>query len=366
DGRHHPDTNIHPMDERHFKTLIKLLFKADENRHFTLLCHVTQVDKVKKWFEEMKIPEEKFSICLSVWKYSIWAQDAYVALNDQKGNPVLCEGVHFPRVDDPTVADDIAAQTDKSSLQSYLYFQGGNIIDAGDYVLVGKDYIIDNLGRAYLETEEKIIKSFEALFGKSVISLGREEFIDEEHRKHLGGGIFQPIFHIDMYVTPTGKRSDSGKPIIFVASPRLARQILEEEPGLNDFDEYFDETAQQLSAYYEVKRLPILPTFYCYNKGGDAVPNNYYLSYNNAIIENYGTTSNVYLPTYSQDVDEYTKDTDTLKYDGTTEKRQKLDDAAKEIWENLGYTVYQMDGLEDLALGWGSVHCITKTLVRRN
>src|SRR5262249_20135809 len=149
--------------------------------------------------------------------------------------------------------DDIAAQTNVSALQSYLYFQGGNVLELGDHVLIGKDYIQANLGRAHLETEEKILTAFKKVFGKDIISMGRPELIPEEHRQYLGGGYYQPIFHIDMYITPTGKVGQSGKPIAFVASPILGREAIGEKPKPTDYDVYFDEVAEQLSQTAEVR-----------------------------------------------------------------------------------------------------------------
>jgi hypothetical protein len=45
--------------------------------------------------------------------------------------------------------------------------------------------------------------------------------------------------------------------------------------------------------------------------------------------------------------------------------REQLQAAAETVWRQLGFEVARMDGLEDLAYGLGSVHCITKVLSRR-
>jgi hypothetical protein len=358
------DYIVAPSDERHLRTLIRLMTEADSKRHFTMLCQPDQRAYVKRWFSELQIDGNN-SISISVFNYSIWAQDAYVALTDDHGRSILCEGVSFTRDADATIADDVAAQTDKSALQSYLYFQGGNVLDVGDHILIGKDYIWENTGRAHLETEDRVLAAFKNVFGKDIISLGRPEEIPWEHRTYLGGGYYQPIFHIDMYVTPTGKLGQSGKPIAFVASPRLGREAVGEESKPTDFDIYFDEAAEQLSQTAEVSRMPILAQFLrSRTREGEEEERYYFLSYNNAVVENYGNTSNVYLPTFSQDVEDYQSDPDYLHYEGDVAKRQALDKAAASAWAQLGFTVHQMDGLEDLAMGMGCVHCITKTLAR--
>ncbi|MDO5970023.1 hypothetical protein Q4Q35_09395 [Flavivirga aquimarina] len=365
-----PNILVNPMDKRHLISLIRLMFNADNNRHFTMLCHSYQLEEVENWFDEIGIENSRFSLNISVFDYSIWAQDAYVALKDENNNTIICEGVLFPRADDHSIADDISAQTSNSTYQSYLFFQGGNILEIGDYVFIGKDYIIENLGRAHLETEKKVLDAFENLLGKPVISVGRDELIEEGHRRYLGGGYFQPIFHIDMYITPTGKKNHLDKDIILVGSPKLGRLAIGEVSKPNDFDIYFDEVETQLSNYFEVRRIPILPSYIHHlirNDKGDIVrevKRYYYLSFNNAIVENYEEESNVYLPSFSQDVQWYLNNPDVIEYQGEINQRVSLDNAAKKVWEDLEFKVHQMDGLEDLAIGWGSVHCITKTLSR--
>jgi len=355
------DRAVDPMDGRHLTHLISLLWGSDSDRMFTMLCDPSQIQNVETWLSDLSIPQKNFSISISTFGYSIWAQDAYVAMEGENGEAILCEGVHFPRYADPTIADDVSAQTDKNTMQSYLYFQGGNILEVGDYILIGMDYIVENLGRAHLETEEKVLSAFEATFGKEIIAVGRREPIQDGHRIYLGGGHFQPIFHIDMYITPTGKKSINGKDIVVVGSPKLAREAIGEHSKATDFDFYFDECADQMALYFEVVRMPLLPTRIKFSGNKERF---YYLSFNNALVENYGEVSNVYLPSFSQDVTEYLESNNVESYEGDTVKRKLLDDAARLAWENLGYCVHQMDGLEDLAIGWGSVHCITKTLKR--
>lgn len=356
-----PNRTVFEPDERTIRTLLKHL--SQHPRRYTVLCQVNQATEIEKWFRKLNIPEENYEICTSVFNYSLWAQDAYLALHDEKENIILGEGICFTRDHDMCVADDLSCQTDILTKMTHLYFQGGNILQAGKHVIIGKDYIVDNIGRIFLEDEEKVAREFELLLGYPVINLGTSQIIPYEHRRYMGGGVFQPVFHIDMYVTPTGINGKDNKEIVFVGSPALARMLVDQHGHEKDFDEYFDQAADQLSAYYEVRRLPLLPTSYLtdYRKY-------YYLSYNNAIVESYNENgvqhNHVYLPTYRQDVEHFKTDRDFEEYHGDELVYEKLDEAAKKIWESIGFTVFQMDGLEDLAMSWGSVHCIAKTLKR--
>jgi hypothetical protein len=121
-----------------------------------------------------------------------------------------------------------------------------------------------------------------------------------------------------------------------------------------DLDRFFDETEEQLSEHFEVRHLPLFLTYGNPRKSsyGDTY---YWLTFNNAVLENSEAGKNVIMPTYSQDSGEY----------GTDAKlRQELEQAAEDVWKSIGYEVHRMDGLEDLAYGLGSIHCITKTLRR--
>ena len=359
-----PEVLVDPMDRSHFLTLLSHL--SHEQRHYTVLCHATQINEINGWFLQNRIPESDYSLAVSVFNYSIWAQDAYLALSQRNGRIVLAESICFNRDHDMSVANDLSKQTDVTAYQSHLYFQGGNVLSTGQYVLVGMDYIRENEGRVHLETREKVLAAFTALCGKKTIPVGRNDLILHRDRQYLGGGVFQPIFHLDMYVTPTGERAASGKELVFVASPRLAREILGEKDTENDFDKYFDEVAQQLEEWFEIKRMPILPTQF--NTKQSLFPRHYYLSYNNAVVENYENKGkrlkNVYLPSFAGHVEMFRKDRYITAYYGDEKRYAALDEGAKKIWEQNGFKVWQMDPLEDLAMSWGSVHCMVKVLSR--
>jgi hypothetical protein len=359
-----PEEIVDPLDKSHFTTLIAHL--ARHRRHYTVLCHASQVEEIQSWFKKEKIRDEDLTLSISVFNYSIWAQDAYVALSDNEGNAFLAESICFTRDHDMSVADDLAMQTSIRAIQSNLYFQGGNVLVTDDYALIGMDYVVENQGRAFLETREKVIEQFRVLFGKPVLAVGRNHLIVHRDRQYLGGGVFQPIFHIDMYITATGVRAENGKEVLFVASPRLAREILNEKETENDFDKYFDEVAEQLSQDFQVRRMPILPTQF--RSKESEFPRHYYLSYNNALVENYAANGKehryVYLPTFAGDVERFKSERYLTDYYGDKKRYQLLDSAARKIWEELGFTVFLMDPLEDLAMSWGSVHCIVKTLGR--
>lgn len=347
--------------ERHYKALIAGL---GDNRTYTVVCHPNTAQQIRAWFTELA--NVTVNLVFSPrFRYSIWGQDAYVAVLDDQGAKILAEGVSFPRSEDMTIADDVAAQTKVAVLQSYLYFQGGNVLGGPTKTLIGADYIWRNTTRASLETEAKVLDSFKKLFKTDIVVLGGKKSGDYYWHEDgvLSGYGFQPIFHIDMYVTPTGVTGQSGKEIVLLGRPKKAHEITGKWAEISDyndsrFDEFFEETEQQLAQHFEVQHLPLLLT-YGDLKGKASKKDYYILSFNNVVIENYKDNGmdkrNVILTTYAEDSTEYGTDSAI---------RRDLEQAAEAIWSNLGYTVHKMDGMEELAYGLGSVHCITKDLKR--
>lgn len=358
---------VNSRHERHYKALIAGLGNA---RTYTIVCHPDTTQQIRTWFSSLN--NITANIVLSPrFGYSIWGQDAYVALVDDQDTKILCEGVSFPRYEDMTIADDVASQSDTAVLQSYMYFQGGNVLGGPTKTLIGADYVWRNLTRANLETRKKVIEGYKRVFNTDIVVLGGSKSGDYNWLDHgvLSGYGLQPIFHLDMYVTPTGVMGSSGKEIVLLGRPRKAHEVTGKWAEVSDyndrrFDKFFDETERQLSKHFEVQHLPLFLT-----KGNLNQPRLqkqfYNLSFNNVVIENYPSesdqvdnpvnTRNVVLTTYAEDSAEF--GTDPVI-------RRELEDAAEEIWANLGFTVHRMDGMEELAFGLGSVHCITKALKR--
>lgn len=354
------DGSISAWDERHYRRLISLM---GGQRTYTILCRPNHMADIRTWFAGM--PDIQLDFAYSPrFDYTIWAQDAYVALSNPAGQSSLIEGVCFPRSDDMTIADDLSAQTPISAVQSYLYFQGGNVLTSKSQVLIGMDYVWKNITRFGLATQGDVEREFEAIFGRPVLTLGSDMGSDDYLYQLFDDGIFsgygmQPLFHIDMFVTPTGVVGGSGKEIALFGRPSATHQVLgqyTEASGVDGarIDSYFDAIEQLLSAHYDVHYLPI-----CLTKGNLGLPRQekyYWLTFNNVVHEeDLSGQRHVYMTTYSEDADQFGTDPGL---------RQTLEDAAAEVYEELGFTVHRMDGLEELAFGLGSIHCITKELRR--
>jgi hypothetical protein len=351
---------VEPRLARHFRHVLGSLHSGAD---FVIVASPNQKKAVDKWLAQAGVSSSRVTFVESPrFYFTIWAQDAYVALRDRNGGVVLCEGVSFQRGEDSTIADDIAAQSDISAIQSYLFLQGGNILGGSDLTLIGIDYLWRNSTRFGIRTIADAVSQFERLLGTPVLGLGGTrsasfELLDEGV---LSGEGFQPIFHIDMYVTPTGVIGQSGKPIVFLGRPRKAKEVTGHFSNVRRFDNdtydrFFDETEEQLSQRFEVTTLPLWLT--SGNLNDPELDRKFYnLTWNNALVEHTATISRVLLPSYSGDAKQFGVD---------REVRRDLEQAAAGEWRAIGYEVTFMDGLEDLAYGDGSVHCMTKTLRRQ-
>jgi hypothetical protein len=354
------DGTLAQLHARHYQALFAGL---GAGVNYIVVCDPRHGPELTAIAERTGVTSKRLTLVSSPrFNYSIWAQDAYVALNDARGGMILCEGVSFPRGEDMTIADDVAAQADVSVLQSYLYFQGGNVLSCGDTTLVGADYVDRNVARYDIPDEAASRDAFGAQFGSKIASLGGEASgaYDWYEREILSGYGLQPIFHIDMYVTPTGEKNAQGQEIVLLGRPSAAKDVIghySDQPELDNdgYDAFFDETERQLSTSYEVRRLPLWITRG--TLGYDTDPRYYNLTWNNCVVQNAGSEKRVLLPAYSPDADAYGVD---------RRARVALEAAARETWEKLGFEVFWTDGVEDLAFGSGAIHCITKTLRRRN
>jgi hypothetical protein len=350
---------VEPRLARHFRHVLGGLHSGVK---YVIVAAPNQKKAVDKWLAQAGVASDRVTFVASPrFHFTIWAQDAYVAMRDRNGGIVLCEGVSFQRGEDSTVADDVAAQSDVTAMQSTLYFQGGNILGGSDVTLMGIDYLWRNSTRFGIETIADAVAHFERLFGTPVLGLGgtRSATFELLEEGVLSGEGFQPIFHIDMYVTPTGVIGPSGKPIAFLGRPRKAKEVTGHYSNVRRFDNrtydrFFDETEEQLAERFEVKTLPLWLTASDLNDP-ELDKKFYNLTWNNALVEHTGTVKRVLLPSYSEDAAQFGVD---------RQVRRDLEQAAAGEWKAIGYDVTFMDGLEDLAYGDGSVHCMTKTLRR--
>jgi hypothetical protein len=303
---------------------------------------------------------------------SIWPQDPFVVVQG-KSTTKLITPCSFNREDDERMPKQLASILNLEVVHSEMHFEGGNIVCGDDAVFIGHDTITYNA--VLLDASpQAIVKRFSKLFGRPVTVVGTKS---------------QSVGHIDLIVTPLGGHrvavADSR------AGARLAAAAIDGNPGLvqefeRSCEEMFfgredvselkdrdgnllirpkvsgqtdkvmaaslriapdlDSIAQQLShAGYTVVRVPaLIPDQSGAGNEPLAKAIRYpFLSYSNVLVEKRENQSVVYLPQYGF---------------------KKLDNAAVQTWESLGYHVKPVPGFSTSSMYGGGLRCCTKVLLR--
>lgn len=203
-----------------------------------------------------------------------------------------------------------------------LRFSGGNMLVAGDNLLVGHDAILRNLSGHNLGPEGGLMneirvvrKRFEYAFpSKNVVFLGvcpsmkKDEGKDEEWewekvlnmpvvQNSSPFGILQPTFHLDLCLTPAGPDQDHKHWLIF-----LGELTVINPPGLPENGEWPELLQRTRDALEDLKRqlegmkvgnLPVkvvrvpLPIYY-----HRLIEKIAMISFNGVLVENYSTKEN--------------------------------------------------------------------------
>ena len=203
---------------------------------------------IEPWFDEAGHSREniEFVPLPDYVNLTDWAEDAYVALTED-GESYLMEPWSFHRGGDALIADAVEEYTDVKASSAPLIFQGGNCLIGSDFWLLGKDYFADTISlfaedRPPVEVgpgddPRKLATDMFSRYvdaGRRLILVGTHkpipiaEYVGSKENDVFyldiatnGAGSFQPIFHIDMFMTLVGENED-GKFEVLVGSPTLA------------------------------------------------------------------------------------------------------------------------------------------------
>ena len=341
--------------------------------------------------------------------FTDWAEDGYVALKDASdGSGYLMEPWEFPRAGDALIAESVQEYVELKAAQAPLIFQGGNCLVGDEFWLIGKDYVADSVALVHGERppvdvpSELTPEAFVRQLFKDYVDARRRLLIIGTNREiplqacygtrdstgyYLdlaagGAGTFQPIFHIDMFISLIG-RNQANQFEMLVGSPRLGAEILK-TPAPYALDDVYDSIAKFLTqegmkvhrnplvhqstpgrtfSFWELRDLAaedgresLRPAVQQLQAAGAVesttvrVRDWHHITWNNCLVENSSTTGKrVYLPTFGH---------------GTNERLRVIDERMKAIWEGLGFTVHLLGDFNEFARRQGVVHCIKKYLDR--
>ncbi len=368
-------------------------------------------ETVLGWFTEAghAVDHVDLVALASYVSFTVWAEDGYVALVDQAdGSTYLMEPWEFPRAGDALIADAVSDSLPIRTQQAPLIFQGGNCLIGDTFWLLGRDYFADTLSvlsgqrppvvqpdavslpdfatqlySDYVDRERRLLLVGTVreipLLGVRGLRQGDEYFLDVATD---GAGTFQPIFHIDMFITLLGTGAD-GTFEVMVGDPSLADDILGTHSPWALADVYDAIAGDLAEEGFTVHRNPLVhwPTVTQTLSLGElarlaGLPNNedllpavrelrqagaqddtevvvrtwHHITWNNCLVENSEQTGRqVYMPTFGY---------------GDKASLSAIDDRMGEIWAERGFEVHRLADFNAFAERQGVVHCIKKYLKR--
>ena len=305
---------------------------------------------------------------------TIWTQDPFLVLHGPGDEITLLTSKAFDRAEDRLMADVIAREGGYRVQPSGLFFEGGNIVSDEKHILIGANTIRHNAVEIGVPETEVVLR-FEEELGRRVLVVGPFP---------------QPIAHIDMAITPLGdgriavadaaagaaiaERALKENPASVAAFERWCEEHFFGDPAIRELTgaggaltaphvtgrtaemvakskevaPLLDGVAASLERYgYQVERVPLLfggpeaePSASDSDRMRAAYP---MLTYNNVIVEADAAGRRVYLPRYGWPA---------------------MDDAARDAWTALGFSVQQIDGLTISAMYGGALRCAVKVLAR--
>ena len=368
--------------------------RLPETCEIVILTHERTAGRVSSWPEVRQHPGgAKVVTVRDHIAFTEWCEDPYVVCRDLDGSRhYLVEPHEFLRGADALVADEVARHTELHLAGTVLYFQGGNLLIADDFFLIGADYptrtrgyipdvisppegadkdmFVRELFKSYLDADRELIEV------ASSVEVPSERWVLREREgsvwvDHLYAGntvgTTQPLFHIDMFVTLAG-RGEDGRYRLFVGDPTSAAEVLGQDLPDHALNKAFNSVADGFDPeHFDVRRNPLPYTLHTDRQGlayfrerdpdlaGELekraiseieVDHWYYATSNNALVQISETHGNVvWLPTYGEDF-------------------LSTDEANRQLWIDLGFEARLLGDFHAYAQALGALHCVTKYLAR--
>lgn len=344
-----------PLLRRHIASVVQNLGGA--RKHFVVVCP-PGFPSPEDWCPDNQ--GSKLSVLRATLPpEAIWIQDPLLtAASSVSGRKRLVLSVALKRWPAWTAAIFEAAEMCGLDVEVADFpFSGGNLLQGTSNSLVGLD-LIHRIGRWMGVSTDRACAKLSNILGVDVIPIGAASNQVAVIPSCPGIG-FQPLFHLDHFVTRTGLAGKNGREIVFVGHPAKTQEVLGSFG--NEVTRQWASTSpmhvceDQLKAHFDVRRLPIMIVR---GRLGSSMrkERTYLLAFNNCVIDvSPSGDTKVLLPSFHQD---------SFLYDTDAALRKELEAAAAGMWQEIGVEVRFSDGVEDLAYQSGGIHCMSKVLRR--
>lgn len=285
-------------------------------------------------------------------------QDPFVVMEAETGATVLLEPIIQVNPRNAYVAKQLAVQAGFLIQPTDFILEGGDILIGDDFALVGRNTLLKNMAlgerKAPGQAEPWIRAELARVLGvRYLYWIGTETPLDLGSFHSTGAEQHQPFFHIDLFLTLTGKtqKGDEGIAIGKINLDALSDLHEDERQMLNQVNAALKEIEVKLRRYGN--ELPG-PRFYVVtwemgghiHRSGKSAQFTPY-SYNNAHVESYGGISRAYFP----------------RYKGFEKLETKITSNLKVL--NIQNEAFIDNDFEFHASRHGSLYCLSKVL-RRN
>lgn len=352
--------------------------------------------------------------------FSIWSQDAFLVAQSESEETFFINP--FPkrkdRAGDDSVAEVVAQNLPDKILDFPGILEGGNVLVAEKFILVGADEAIYDAEKkekkipadlSFFETFEQKMKEHikdgrpiipvysSAKKYRSDVNIEKREVkrsltkgmritktdntrdlsisysdcgVQYHHTIYNWRGKRQAIYHIDLFMTLLGE-DECGNYRIMIGDPVAgyeATEGIKRDDRINDFLNYqledatsrINECIGRLTSSFAKLEIPLKiirnPLPLTYQEIGRKKRLWYWASYNNALVEINGEENKALLPSYGTEKDEVNPHWAGLK---------KYDDENHEIFQREGFKTYRFhNNFHFLSERSGSLHCIVKCLSR--
>ena len=271
---------------------------------------------------------------------SVWARDRRISRQHPSNLPAASFVPASHSSYDEEKTDDLLLQTllwptglVPGVMLTTFHLEGGNVVANEQHVFIGTNLFTDNANR--FPTPEYMSQELLRTFGRQAITVQGKD-----------GEV--PWCHTDMYLTPVTNN------LVLVANPsegiallggatrcdaRKGDQPVELSFNLTDarspLQRRFDDVADQVRARgYEVRRIPALMN----------VEQDWMVTYNNVLMDERNGRRSVYMPVYNIPL---------------------LDQAAAQVYQDLGFDVYGIDVSAIFRLG-GAIRCLANVTLRQS
>jgi hypothetical protein len=285
-------------------------------------------------------------------------QDPFVVMETDTGATVLLEPITQLNPRNAYVAEQLAAQAGFLVQPTAFKLEGGNILIGDDFALVGKNTLLMNLElgcRMQPQHPEAWVRGELAriLGVRYLYWVGMETPLDLGDFHNTGHGYHQqPFFHLDLFLTLTGKTSkgDEGIAVGKIEIDSVLDANDEDKVRLADINtalETITVQLQRLGRDLQGPRLHIVTwemggKILTSGKTRSFVP----YSYNNAHIESFAGISRAYLP----------------QYPSCKDLEQRIASKLKVL--NIQHQIFIDNDFDFHASRHGSLHCLSKVLKR--